>query len=42
MIFEFADGVTDATFIDVRELETSLEMFEQGIVEVDCVLKKSK
>lgn len=37
--FEFADGVTDTTFIDAHELESSSDMFEQGIVEVDLALK---
>lgn len=32
--FTFADGVTDAQFIDVQSIESSEDMFEQAIVEV--------
>lgn len=31
----YADGVTDAKFIDIKELESSDDMFEQAVVEVD-------
>ncbi|MCD8561841.1 NUDIX hydrolase [Candidatus Saccharibacteria bacterium] len=37
--FTFADGVTDAKFIDVKEIKSSEDMFETAIVEVDRALR---
>ena len=37
--FVFADGVTDAKFIDVQDLASSKDMFELAIIEVDEALR---
>ncbi|MNR43864.1 NUDIX domain protein [compost metagenome] len=38
--FAYADGVTDAKFINLAELESSEDMFEKAIIEVAQTLNK--
>lgn len=38
--FVFSDGVTDAKFIDTKDIELSDNMFEQAVVEIDRILRK--
>lgn len=37
--FTFADGVTDARFINIEEIESSTDMFEKAIIEVGRALR---
>ena len=37
--YVFGDGVTDALYINTERLASSVDMFEQGIVEVDRAMK---
>ena len=40
--FVVADGVTNAKFIDIEDIESSEDMFEQAIVEVSHFLRKQE